>query len=136
MFYLYFGVTYLAFYTFIWKTFAAFDAIFDRLCGIGCFGCMISFVFTGCLIFVCLALFESALVSYFSKSLDQNHHQVAELIEQLLKKHNKVSAGTSSHGNDEISKRNKIFFKLNKTARLLLPAGFLMFNLVYWIYYL
>ena len=90
---------------------------------------------------VCLALFESALVSYFTKPSDQNHHQMAELIKHLMKKHNQVAAGNvkksdaekeedkerSPYGNDRESK----VLRLHKMARVLLPTGFLMFNLVY-----
>ena len=92
---------------------------------------------------MCLALFESALVSYFS---DENHQQMAELIKQLIMKYNKFNsenvrksdAGqeedkeSSYHGNDRESK----VLRLHKMARVLLPAGFLMFNMIYWIYYL
>ena len=92
--------------------------------------------FTGCLVLVCLSLFESALVSYFSKPSDENnHHQMAELSS------NKVSPGETEDkeenfsGNNRKSRRNKIL-KLHKLSRIVLPAGFLMFNMAYWIYYL
>ena len=92
---------------------------------------------------VCLALSESAFVSYFTKPSEENYHQMAELFEHLLKKHNKISTGKSDaeqeedkeetfHGKDRESK----VLRLHKMSRVLLPAVFLLFNLVYWIYYL
>ena len=92
---------------------------------------------------MCLALFESALVSYFS---DKNHHQMAELVKQLIKKHNRIGCGNvkkSDPGQEEDKERSfhdngkgSKVLRLHKMARVLLPAGFLMFNMVYWIYYL
>ena len=93
---------------------------------------------------MCLALFESVLVSYFSNPSDQNHHPVAELIKHLMKNNNQVTPGNvkksdavkeedkerSFHGNRE----SKVL-RFHKMARVLLPAGFLIFNMVYWIYY-
>ena len=84
---------------------------------------------------VCLSLFESALFSYFLKPSDENYHQMKSNIYKPSKL-GAVDEGKPDAEKEKDKEKTKRVLKLHKMSRILLPTLFVMFNMVYWIYYL
>ena len=106
------------------------------------------FVLSGCLVFVCLSLVEGAVVTYFSNpmtSSNESSNERFDRIENLILKLNCLETSVSDVPREceevtpiKTGRKHRTLKPhiLHKISRVLFPIMFLMFNMVYWSYYL